>query len=99
MVEPWPGFYFDKSLGPEMRTNHSLRETVREEKLKSPGGATAVSCCGANPGMVSSATNEGIVVGCGEGALSIQMLQLPGGKPVGAASFLNSNDLAGVRFG
>jgi homospermidine synthase len=53
VVEPWPGFYFDKSAGPEARTNYALRETVRAAKAKRPGGTTAVSCCGANPGMVS----------------------------------------------
>ncbi len=53
VVEPWPGFYFDKSAGPEQRTNNALRTTVREEKARNPGGPTAVSCCGANPGMVS----------------------------------------------
>jgi homospermidine synthase len=53
VVEPWPGFYFDRSAGPEARTNNALRNTVREEKAKNPGGSTAVSCCGANPGMVS----------------------------------------------
>jgi homospermidine synthase len=53
VVEPWPGFYFDRSVGPEARTNNALRNTVREEKARQPGGVTAVSCCGANPGMVS----------------------------------------------
>ncbi|AXS42734.1 homospermidine synthase [Breoghania sp. L-A4] len=53
VVEPWPGFYFDKDAGIEARTNYALRETVRREKKKHPGGTTAVSCCGANPGMVS----------------------------------------------
>jgi homospermidine synthase len=53
VVEPWPGFYFDRSAGPEARTNNALRDTVRSEKAKNPGGSTAVSCCGANPGMVS----------------------------------------------
>ncbi len=53
VVEPWPGFYFDKSAGPETRTNNALRDTVRREKAANPGGPTAVSCCGANPGMVS----------------------------------------------
>src|SRR3981081_3807753 len=52
VVEPWPGFYFDKSAGPEARSNYALRETVRAEKRRSPGGPTAISCCGANPGMV-----------------------------------------------
>ena len=53
VVEPWAGFYFDKSLGPESRSNYALRETVLEARRRSPGGSTAVSCCGANPGMVS----------------------------------------------
>jgi len=53
VVEPWKGFYFDKSMGPEARSNYALRETVLEERRKNPGGLTAVSCCGANPGMVS----------------------------------------------
>jgi homospermidine synthase len=53
VVEPWPGFYFDRKAGPETRTNNALRNTVREEKAKNPGGTTAISCCGANPGMVS----------------------------------------------
>lgn len=53
VVEPWSGFYFDESLDPAARTNYALRETVRREKERSPGGSTAVSCCGANPGMVS----------------------------------------------
>jgi homospermidine synthase len=53
VVEPWKGFYFDKSMDPEARSNYALRETVLEERRKNPGGLTAVSCCGANPGMVS----------------------------------------------
>jgi len=53
VIEPWPGFYFDKSKGNEARTNYALRETVLEERRNNPGGTTAVSCVGANPGMVS----------------------------------------------
>jgi len=53
VVEPWTGFYFDSKLGPEARTNYALRETVLAERRANPGGVTAVSCCGANPGMVS----------------------------------------------
>ncbi len=53
VVEPWPGFYFDKTKGNDARTNYALRETVLEERRNNPGGSTAVSCCGANPGMVS----------------------------------------------
>jgi homospermidine synthase len=53
VVEPWPGFYFDRNAGPEARTNYVLRETILAAKRRRPGGTTAVSCCGANPGMVS----------------------------------------------
>ena len=53
VVEPWLGFYFDKNMSNAERTNYALRETVRKEKKANPGGTTAVSCCGANPGMVS----------------------------------------------
>ncbi len=51
--EPWLGFYFDHSKGPEARSNYVLRETTLAAKRRNPGGPTAVSCCGANPGMVS----------------------------------------------
>jgi homospermidine synthase len=61
VVEPWPGFYFDGSAEPEARTNNALRAMVRAEKEKNPGGATAVSCCGANPGMVSWFVKQALV--------------------------------------
>ena len=53
VAEPWAGFYFDRSAGPEARTNYALREIILEARRRSPGGPTAVNCCGANPGMVS----------------------------------------------
>jgi homospermidine synthase len=51
--EPWLGFYFDDSKGPEERSNYALRNMTLAAKRRNPGGTTAVSCCGANPGMVS----------------------------------------------
>jgi homospermidine synthase len=52
--EPWAGFYFDTKLGPEARSNYALRELTLDAKRKRAFGShTAVSCCGANPGMVS----------------------------------------------
>ena len=53
VAEPWPGFYFDKTRSQGDRTNYALRESILEARRLSPGGPTAVSCCGANPGMVS----------------------------------------------
>jgi homospermidine synthase len=53
VVEPWPGFYTDRRLSPSARSNYALREGVLDLRRGRPGGVTAVSCCGANPGMVS----------------------------------------------
>ena len=61
VVEPWAGHYFDLSLTPADRTNYALREAVRAEKRANPGGSTAVSCCGANPGMVSWLLKEALL--------------------------------------
>ena len=52
--EPWAGFYFDPKIGTAERSNYALREKTLAAKAKrKPGSTTAVSCCGANPGMVS----------------------------------------------
>ncbi len=61
VVEPWLGFYFDKTADNAARTNYALREPVRIEKRRNPGGTTAVSCCGANPGMVSWFVKQALV--------------------------------------
>ncbi len=53
VIEPWKGFYFDPTLGAEARTNYALRESLLAARKRNPGGPTAVSTCGANPGMVS----------------------------------------------
>ena len=53
VVEPWPGLYTDHSLSISQRSNYALREGILDLRRRHPGGITAVSCCGANPGMVS----------------------------------------------
>src|SRR5688572_2023280 len=53
VVEPWPGLYTDRSRSISQRSNYALRESVLDLRRRRPGGVTAVSCCGANPGMVS----------------------------------------------
>ncbi|MFD3189993.1 homospermidine synthase [Sedimentitalea sp. HM32M-2] len=60
VVEPWAGYYFDTEDNAE-RTNYALRQKVRDEKAANPGGTTAVSCCGANPGMVSWFVKEALL--------------------------------------
>ena len=61
VVEPWPGFYFGSPLPNAERTNYPLRERVRELGKAYAGGPTAVSCCGANPGMVSWLLKEALL--------------------------------------
>ena len=53
VIEPWPGFYDDPAAPLAARTNYALRQTLLAERAASAGGPTAVSACGANPGMVS----------------------------------------------
>jgi len=60
VVEPWAGFYFETSENAD-RTNYALRQAVRDEAARHPGGTTAVSCCGANPGMVSWFVKEALL--------------------------------------
>ena len=61
VVEPWTGFYFDTTLGPDERSNYALRETMLAARRSNPGGTTAVSTCGANPGMVSWFVKQALV--------------------------------------
>ena len=61
VVEPWTGFYFDTTLGPDERTNYALRESMLAARRRNPGGTTAVSTCGANPGMVSWFVKQALV--------------------------------------
>jgi methionyl-tRNA formyltransferase len=54
---------------------------------------------GAAPGTVLSADREGIRVACGKGVLRLLSLQLPGGRPVSSADFVNAHQLTGRRLG
>jgi homospermidine synthase len=60
--EPWLGFYFDHSKGAAERSNYALREaTIAAKHARPAGTTTAVSCCGANPGMVSWFVKQGLL--------------------------------------
>ena len=61
VVEPWLGFYFDETASNADRTNYALRESLLAEKRAHPGGTTAISTCGANPGMVSWFVKQALV--------------------------------------
>jgi homospermidine synthase len=61
VVEPWEGFYLDASLTASQRSNYGLRETMLAAQKKYPGGHTAVSCHGANPGMVNHFVKQALL--------------------------------------
>lgn len=53
---------------------------------------------GAEPGSVLRATEQGIDVACGQGALRVLRLQQAGRKPLEAREFVRANALAGARL-
>ena len=91
VVEPWEGFYFDLGLSPAARSNYALREAVRREARGHPGGPTAVSCCGANPGMVSWLLKEALL------RLAADLGRPPATVPAGRADWARLMQALGVK--
>ncbi len=50
------------------------------------------------PGTIISATKLGIDIATGEGVLRVSSVQLPGGKAIDAASFINAHDVLSVKL-
>ncbi len=73
VIEPWLGFYFDAEADNASRTNYALRESLLAEKRRAPGGTTAVSTCGANPGMVSWLVKQALVDLAGDLGLDFEV--------------------------
>ncbi len=68
----------------------------RGEKLR-VWAAHAIECPrGGEPGAVVAAGRDGIDVACGSGCLRLTEIQLPGGKRLGAADFLNARSVEGL---
>jgi homospermidine synthase len=61
VIEPWPGFYYNTKMNNADRTNYAMREQMLKLKKKLGPGPTAISCCGANPGMVSWFVKEALL--------------------------------------
>lgn len=65
--------------------------TVAGQVLRIWLAEPAASASAARPGEVLAAERGGITVACGEGALRLTRLQLPGGKAMDAAALLNGH--------
>ncbi|MFI4889867.1 MAG: methionyl-tRNA formyltransferase [Steroidobacterales bacterium] len=76
-----------------------LDKQLRIWEADACAGPLAPVVAGAAPGTVLGVSRAGIDVACGQGALRITRLQLPGRKVLAAAQFANSSPLAGARFG
>jgi len=66
VIEPWPGLYTNRERSISERSNYALREGMLDLRRRRPGGVTAVSCCGANPGMVSWMVKQALIDISGE---------------------------------
>jgi homospermidine synthase len=62
VVEPWPGWYFDPKLPSVERCSYPDREMLKGLASEWSGGPTCVTCCGANPGMVSWLMKEALTI-------------------------------------
>jgi homospermidine synthase len=61
VMEPWAGYYTDPTMSVAQRSNYALRESLLAYKRTNTNGATAVNCCGANPGMVSWFVKQALI--------------------------------------
>ncbi len=77
---PWPGAF---SFLPGQPQPHLLK--IWQAEVVEDSGA---------PGVVLRADRNGIVVGCGEAALRIRVLQREGGRRLAAADFLAGQRLS-----
>ena len=96
VVEPWPGFYYDKETDNATRTNQALRSTVIDERRQSPGGTTAISCCGANPGMVSWFVKEALVTLASD--LGVDVAEPAVGDSAGWAEYMRTIGVRGIHI-
>jgi len=76
-----------------------VAQTQYEGKSLRIRSARAVDQVDGSPGAVVAAGKQGIDVVCGQGCLRLLEIQLPGGKRLDAAAFLNARDVTGQTLG
>ncbi|MBE2293604.1 MAG: methionyl-tRNA formyltransferase [Phycisphaerales bacterium] len=79
---------------------HPIARTwLAEQPLRIWRAVAETEAATAVPGTVLREESAGIVVATGAGVLRLTEVQLPGGRPLPAAAFLNAHRLAGQRLG
>lgn len=71
----------------------------RGQRLKVLDATSIARAVDTSPGTAFDATGEGIDVATGQGVLRLLCIQLPGGRPLSAAQFLNGHTIVGERLG
>jgi methionyl-tRNA formyltransferase len=91
-MSPWPGaFTYLEAPAPQPQSPPRLLK-IWQAKVASASGS---------PGQILNADKSGLLVGCGEGGLLVQIIQLEGGRRLSAAEFLAGHShsvSAGVRL-
>jgi methionyl-tRNA formyltransferase len=76
-----------------------VAQTRYEDAFMRIWSAYAIKGEAAQPGMVMSASRDGIDVATGDGLLRITQLQMPGKRAMSAQDFINAQDIQGVILG
>ena len=79
---------------PVAQTRADDQTTLRIWRARAEAESSAAS-----PGTVMRETGDGIMVATGSSLLRLTEIQLPGGRPMPVAAFLNARRLAGRRLG
>lgn len=59
--EEWEGYYANESIDISKKSNYGLRESLLKNVRDKHLTTTAISCCGANPGMVSWLVKQALI--------------------------------------
>lgn len=71
----------------------------RGQRLKILEAMPLEQPCDTSPGLVLRGGREGLDIATGGGVLRVRRLQLPGGRPMDTAAFLNGHQAVGERLG
>jgi methionyl-tRNA formyltransferase len=75
------------------RNATGTNDSTSHSKLKIWRASSGQTAPNAAPGLVVASTTQSLVIACGSGTLSLETVQLPGGKRLSIAEFLRANPI------